>query len=572
MGAKRNQTSEASRQSAENAADRVFLQTEQHLRNIIEHAPTGLVTMSINGDLLQVNPAYCEITGYFKEELEGMNYRALSLDDDLAVDNYKVQQLLEGKISSCRLEQRYLRKDSKIIWVQVTCSILRDDSTNNPLYFIAQIEDITPRKEAEHTLKNNQTYLRNIVEHAPVGIVTISLDGQLLATNPAYCRITGYNKGELEQMNYKQLTYDEDFSIDALKVQELLVGTTDSYQLEQRYVRKDETIIWVLAIRSLVRDSDPEGPLYFIAHVVDITERKKAELLLRESEALFRSIMNNAPIGMAIQSLDGQFLQVNHALCEITGYQKEALEKLSLHDIVYPDDLANESNQIQRLIEGKDRYYQIEKRIRRNGVFAWVEITRSILRNTHTGAPLYFIVQVEDINEQILNREKIRYLAYHDILTGLPNRQLLYEQLIKTLALAKRYERIFAILFIDLDKFKNINDTFGHDVGDNLLKEVTSRLNKSFRASDLLARTGGDEFILVLTEIKAPQDAAIVAEKTLKIIRQPITICDQSMQIAASIGIVTYPEHGHDITELMKKADSAMYTAKYAGGNQYHFY
>ncbi|WP_392538672.1 PAS domain S-box protein [Legionella sp. 227] len=572
MCAKRNENSEDSRRSAENAPEHVFLQTEQHLRNIIENAPTGIVTMSINGELLQVNPAYCEITGYFKEELEGMNYRVLSLDDDLAVDNYNVQQLLEGKINSYKLEKLYLRKDSKIIWVQVTRSLLRDDSTDNPLYFIAQVEDITLRKEAENTLKTNEAYLRNIVKYAPVGIVTTSLDGQLLDINPAYCRITGYDKEELERMNYKQLTYVEDFSIDALKVQELLAGKIASYQLEKRYVRRDQTIIWVLAIRSLVRDSDTDDPLYFIAQVVDITERKKAEHMLRESEALFRSIIDNAPIGMAIQSLDGQFLQVNRALCELTGYKKEALEKLSLDDIVYPDDLVNESNPIQRLIEGKDRYYQIEKRIRNNGSFAWVEITRSILRNTHTGAPLYFIVQVEDINEQILNREKIRYLAYHDILTGLPNRQLLYEQLIKTLALAKRYERIFAILFIDLDKFKNINDTFGHDVGDNLLKEVTSRLNKSFRASDLLARTGGDEFILVLTEIKAPQDAGIVAEKTLKIIRKPIIICNQSMQIGASIGIVTYPKHGHDITELMKKADSAMYTAKYAGGNQYHFY
>ncbi|KTC81176.1 sensor domain-containing protein [Legionella cherrii] len=572
MCAKRNETSEGSLQSAENAPDRVYLQTEQHLRNIIENAPTGIVTMSINGDLLQVNPGYCEITGYFKEELEGMNYRALSLDDDLAVDNYNVQQLIEGKINSYRLEKRYLRKDGKIIWVQVTRSLIRDDSTDNPLYFIAQIEDITLRKEAENTRKNNEAYLRNIVDHAPSGIVTISLDGQLLDINPAFCRITGYDKDELERMNYKKLTYAEDFSIAALKVQELLDGKIDSYQLEKRYVRKDETIIWVLATRSLVRDIDTEDPLYFIVQVVDITERKEAELMLRESEARFRSIMDNAPIGMAIQSLDGQFLQVNRALCEITGYKKEALEQLSLHDIVYPDDLANESNQIQRVIEGKDRYYQIEKRIRKNGTFAWVAITRSILRNTHTGAPLYFIVQVEDINEQILNREKIRYLAYHDILTGLPNRQLLYEELIKTLALAKRHERIFAIMFIDLDKFKNVNDTFGHDVGDNLLKEVTSRLNKSFRASDLLARTGGDEFIVVLTEIKAPQDAAIVADKTLKIIRKPIIICEQSMQIGASIGIVTYPEHGHDITELMKKADSAMYTAKYAGGNQYHFY
>lgn len=127
-------------------------------------------------------------------------------------------------------------------------------------------------------------------------------------------------------------------------------------------------------------------------------------------------------------------------------------------------------------------------------------------------------------------------------------------------------------MFLDLDKFKQINDTLGHDAGDELLKEITFRLNKITRSNEIIARTGGDEFIIVLTDIPSPQDAAIVTDKILKIINQPLTIRKQPLQIAASIGIVTYPANGEDITELMKNADIAMYQAKEMGGNQYHFY
>lgn len=215
----------------------------------------------------------------------------------------------------------------------------------------------------------------------------------------------------------------------------------------------------------------------------------------------------------------------------------------------------------------------MEKRFfRKDGTVSWVQVTRSLLRDDFSNTPLYFIVHIEDINERIQDREKISYLAFHDKLTGLPNRHYLQELLIKIMATAKRYKQVFAIMFLDLDKFKQINDTLGHDAGDELLKEITFRLNKITRSNEIIARTGGDEFIIVLTDIPSPQDAAIVADRILKIINQPLTIRNQPLQIAASIGIVTYPANGEDITELMKNADMAMYQAKEMGGNQYHFY
>ncbi len=679
-------------------SERALQQREEYLNTIIEQAPIGIVTVSIDGQLIKVNSAYCKITGYSKEELVSMNYKKLTYPEDLAIDAANVQQLLDGANQSYRLDKRYIRKDNKIIWVQVTRSIVRDVATGSPSYFIAQVEEITERKQMEKSIQEGEERFRNIMDNAPVGMATVAINGQFIQVNQALCIITGYSEKELENLTYQDITYREDLPANIVKVQELLEGKITHYRMEKRYVRKDGRIIWVQVTRSLLRDQIIGTPLYFIAQVEDIserksdeeklqrsaqeiadlyenapcgyhsldandyfirmnatelqwlgymreevigkmkftdlltpessmifqenakifnnqgflndievemrrkdgsiftvllnatgnrtsggryvmnrstifniTDRKRTEKALQESEALFRTIMDNAPIGMAMQSLEGKFLKVNRALCEITGYKKEELEKMNFKDITYRDDLATDIANIRKLIEGKERYYHIEKRhVRKDGTISWIELTRSILRDTLTGEPKYFIIQIEDINERIRAKNKIHNLAYHDILTGLFNRQYLLERLQETLASAQRHARSFAIMFVDLDKFKRINDTLGHDVGDALLKEIGIRLSHSSRKDDIVARTGGDEFIIVLTEISLPHDAAIAAEKILMIINQPITINKQQLQITASIGIAIYPQNGRDITELMKSADKAMYKAKDSGGNQYY--
>lgn len=674
-------------------------ESEERLRNVMDNAPVGITTVSLDGQFIQVNQALCAITGYQQEELVSMNYKKLTYAEDLSIDADNVRQLLEGKINFYRLEKRYIRKDGRIIWVQVTRSLLRDVATGTPLYFIAQVEDITERKQIEKTLRENEERFHNIMDNAPVGIAAVSLEGQFIQVNRALGRITGYKPEELQCLTYQEITYPEDLPANIIKVQQLLEGKITSYQMEKRYICKDNKIIWVQVTRSLLRDEITSAPLYFIAQVENITERKLAEEKLRksaeeiadlydnapcgyhsldangvfvrmnttelqwlgymrdevigkmkfsdlltptslrifqenasefnkqgfmydlevemlrkdgstfivllnatgnktygdryvmsrstmfniterkrteralqESEERFRNIMDNAPIGMAMQSLEGKFLQVNRALCEILGYTKEELEKLTFQKMTYPEDLVIERDKMQQLLEGKIRSYQIEKRgIRKNGTITWTQVTRSILRDTITGEPSYLIVQVEDINSRKRDQEKIHQLAYHDVLTGLPNRQFLLERLEQAIAQAKRHQRLLAIMFVDLDKFKQINDTLGHHIGDELLKEIAIRFSSSVRKGDVVARTGGDEFIVVLTEVASPQDVILVADKMIQKVNLPIVIQNHSLQIAASIGMAVYPFNGSDANELMKKADMAMYMAKEAGGNQYHF-
>ncbi|HXE96904.1 MAG TPA: diguanylate cyclase [Dongiaceae bacterium] len=304
-----------------------------------------------------------------------------------------------------------------------------------------------------------------------------------------------------------------------------------------------------------------------------VSERKETEEALRNSEESFRNILENAPIGMSVVSLEGRFMLVNRSLCELVGYEKEELEKLSYQEITHPDDLESNMANVQRLLDGSATFYHMEKRyIRKDRQVVWTQLTSSVIRDA-AGAPLYLVAQIEDITDRRQSREQIHQLAYYDVLTCLPNRRLLKDRLKQSLAQAKRYKRSLALMFLDLDNFKNINDTLGHDMGDELLKVVADRLQACVRSIDTVCRQGGDEFIIVLSEIAHPEDAAVVANKIINAINEPVSLNENDVHITTSIGIAMYPVNGtDDAKELMKKADKAMYETKNKGRNGFTFY
>lgn len=297
-------------------------------------------------------------------------------------------------------------------------------------------------------------------------------------------------------------------------------------------------------------------------------ERNKAEEDLRESEERFRNILENAPTGIAVLSLEGKFMLVNRALAEIVGYDKEELEKLTFQEITYPDDLDADLANVQQLLDGTATSYQMEKRyIRKDRQIVWIQLTGSV-RKDDNGTPLYFIAQIEDISVRKRNEEQIHQLAYYDSLTELPNRTLMKDRLNLALIQSKRFNRSLALMFIDLDNFKQVNDTLGHDAGDELLKVMADRLLRCVRGADTVCRFGGDEYVIILEEIAHPHDAEIVAGKMLNAINEPLYIHDNKLQITASIGIAVYSNNeNNDAKTLMKKADIAMYEAKKIGRN-----
>ena len=310
-----------------------------------------------------------------------------------------------------------------------------------------------------------------------------------------------------------------------------------------------------------------------LAEAENAKARRESERLLQESEERFRKTLEHAPVGIGVASVDGRFVVVNRSLCELLGYSREELLQMTLFDITHPDDKKITRENVKKLLDGDINSYQLEKLyLCKDGQPVWVQVTASLLRDG-TGAPLNFIGQVEDITERKRSQDEIRQLAYYDVLTGLPNRRLLLDRLNQAMAQVQRYQRSLAVMFLDLDRFKEINDTLGHDVGDELLNTVAERLSTCVRGGDTVSRLGGDEFVIILSEIALPQDVAQVAEKILELLCESVIIRGRKLTITTSIGIAIYTvDSADDAMGLIKKADIAMYQAKEAGRNRFQFF
>lgn len=301
------------------------------------------------------------------------------------------------------------------------------------------------------------------------------------------------------------------------------------------------------------------------------TKKNAFEKKLLESETRFRLAFDYSPIGMTLVSLEGRWLKVNKALCDIVGYSESEMLQMDFQTITYPDDLEADLKYVKQLYDGEITFYQMEKRyIRKDKKITWILLIGSVIRN-EKGIPLYYIGQIQDINDKKKTEEELSFKAYYDTLTGLVNRNQLEHSLDLTISSALRHQQKFAVFFIDLDHFKYINDSLGHDAGDELLKIVGDRLRNNIRKTDIAARLGGDEFIFVLNGTDNPEVAAIYAEKILNIMLTPITIKEHELFVTASIGISFYPTDGHDYQSLIKSADLALYKAKENGRNNYQF-
>lgn len=293
---------------------------------------------------------------------------------------------------------------------------------------------------------------------------------------------------------------------------------------------------------------------------------------LKNSEETFRSAMQYAAIGMALVSLEGKWLKVNQSLCQIVGYPEEELLKLTFQDITHPEDLELDLRYVKKLVSGKIKTYQMQKRyIHKNGDIVWVLLSGSLLRNAE-GTPLYFIAQIQSIDAQKKIEEELKHIAYHDVLTGLANRKQLELSYEVALAFAKRQNTLIAILFLDLDRFKTINDNCGHEIGDLVLIEVAKRLQSGVRATDILVRLGGDEFIVVLTELTDEAQVIDKCKQIVDLISTPMLIKQHHFNISASIGISMYPKDGQNLQKLIKYADETLYRVKAEGRNNFKFF
>ncbi|MDR3491878.1 MAG: diguanylate cyclase [Gammaproteobacteria bacterium] len=300
---------------------------------------------------------------------------------------------------------------------------------------------------------------------------------------------------------------------------------------------------------------------------------EKTNKTLQESEERFHMSFDFAAIGMALVSPAGRWLKVNKSLCQLVGYTEEELLELDFQTITHPDDLKNDLDHVQEILDGKMNTYQMEKRyIRKDGSIIWILLSVSVVKDVISNKPLYFIAQIQNIDAQKKAEHKLKYFAYHDSLTGLPNRKSLENLFESALKTAQQDNTKLAVYFVDLDNFKEVNDSFGHPVGDNVLSVIAKRLQHAMGDTHMIARLGGDEIIVVATGIMGMEQVTDTALNIRDVIAQPIVIDSSKISITSSIGISIYPDDARDLNNLIKYSDRALYFVKEKGRNFYKLY
>jgi diguanylate cyclase (GGDEF)-like protein/PAS domain S-box-containing protein len=430
-------------------------------------------------------------------------------------------------------------------------------------------------------LRDKEDRYRASFDQAAVGILHTSLEGRILKCNECFARIVGYSPEELVGSNFQEITPPEDRDSGKSAANHLLSGEASSASFEKRYLRRDGSLTWVTLTISIQHD-DEGRPLFFLTLVQDINARKQAEELLgaaqealRLSEERYRTAFQMSLDSINLNRLsDGIYVDCNKAFLETTGYAREEVIGHSSIELNIWENPADRSKLVEILHrQGVCRNFEARLRKKKGEMF-WVLMSASVIELE--GIPCVLSIS-RDISDVKTAQDEIRHLAFYDPLTELPNRRLLLERLRQTVTASKRCGRQRALLFIDLDNFKSLNDTLGHAVGDLLLKEVGERLTGCVRAVDTAARVGGDEFVVILEDLgrtseEAAARAGSVAEKILASITQPYVLAGRECRSTASMGITVFGDGNESSSAILQQADIAMYQAKAAGREAIRFF
>jgi diguanylate cyclase (GGDEF)-like protein/PAS domain S-box-containing protein len=386
--------------------------------------------------------------------------------------------------------------------------------------------------------------------------------------------LTGYREEELlfnRGISYEEITHPDDRNYVRSTIAHA-VREGRRFDLEYRVVRADGAVRWVWERGAGISRGADSG-MMLEGFIQDVTERKQADEALREAERRYRNIFENAIEGIFQSTPDNGYLAVNPALARMYGYASPEEMISMLHDIehqLYVDP--QRRAEFRQLLERDGVVTNFESRVyRSNGEIIWISENARAVHNAE-GKLLFFEGTVEAITERKAYEAEIRFQATHDALTGLPNRTLLHDRMQQTILHTARYGTLAAVAFLDLDQFKFINDSLGHQVGDELLKITAERLKNCLRSSDTVARQGGDEFVLLLTNQESIESITLTLQRVLQEVAQPWHANDLEFQVTCSIGVSLCPDDGCDADTLLKNADSAMYKAKELGRNNFQYF
>jgi diguanylate cyclase (GGDEF)-like protein/PAS domain S-box-containing protein len=539
-----------------------LLRSDAVLRTLAGALHEGLVLLDPSGRVESCNPAAVDVIGRPGEELLGRRFAdAVAAEHEdgspMAEPDRPSTRALRGEIVTDAIV-RLPRPGGAHTWLRVNARPIFESGTTVVSGALLSFVDVTDLRASLHQIRDAEARFRKMVAKASDMVVVTDERGVLTYVSPAVGRMLGYSEDDKLGTSMFELVHPDDAALAIERFVAISSAGAEPQPLEIRVL--DSGSRWraleVLA-SNLLEDADVRG---IVINARDVSERHRVEAALEEARQRFRAAFERAPLGVAFVGLDGAILQVNRAYCDIVGYDECELVGVDARAFVHDDSDGD------AVPDDRDPSYVKGREIRvrrRDGGTLWVLASWSLIHDEH-GEPSYAILVIADITERKQLEARLAHDARHDSLTGLMNRSCFRERLDQALARARRDPRTVAVLFFDLDRFKIVNDTLGHEAGDDLLREVAHRLRCSVREADTVARLGGDEFVVLCEDVESIEQLTAAAERIRSLVEAPVALGGRLVYVGASVGIAV-AELDQPGGDLMRNADVAVYRAKAQG-------
>lgn len=550
-------------------AEEALAESEERYRQLFDNANDVIYLQDLKGNYLSINQAATKIFGYSRDEAIGLNMKDIMVPEHLEMARKALESKIAGEVDQTVYAIDCIKKDGSRITLEVNTSVIRKDG--QPIAIQGVARDITERKRVEDAIRKSEERFRDLIENANDLIYTCDLDGNFTSLNRAGERITGYTRDEALSMNIAQVV-DPEFLDLTSNVRARRLAASGAKPFEVEIIAKNgERVILELSTRVII--SSDGLPLGVQGIGRDITERRRAETSLRETLSLFSTTFESTADGIVVMSLDRQIVTCNRKFIEMWDVPEDVLKNKDGAMLValVAQKLRDPNGFIARLsdlYETPDATVSEIIELSDGRIFERYS-TPQYLENRAIGR----VASFRDITERNRAEERLRYYALHDPLTGLPNRVQFMNDLRRAVERADGNDFArFAVLFLDLDRFKVINDSLGHSVGDKLLVAVAEKLKSCVRPGDVVARLGGDEFTILLNRSGTAQEVARVAERLQRTISEPLQIDNYEVFTTASIGVVVSGAVKRVAEDFLRDADAAMYRAKESGKARYEIF
>ncbi len=545
--------------------------TQQHqedLKNLIYAMPDVVCLRAPDGTILACNPKFEALLGRSESELIGRClYQIIPPHSAAKIRDHDQMVLKTGQ--SARFEDDVVFvTDGHKASIETIKTLVRDKS-GRLIGLLAVSRDITQRRQTEAQNQAQADFLRLLVDHIPNQIFWKDKELNYLGCNQTFAEQTGLDSPEqVKGLSDYDLPTNRDYA-DSYRAwdQRVLASGKAELAIEEEYRRANGERGTMLTSKLPIRDQQQQV-IGLLGIGVDITERNRVEAEQRLTAAVFE----NSAEAMVITDPKFKIVRINRSFSTITGFSSAETKDQPLTRFNRHSSAQELVRRIGAALRNQGHWHGELTALRKDGSEFPAILTISEVRDSMQRVRQYVLV-FTDITEQKSTEKKLAELAHCDNLTGLPNRRMLKQRLEQSVRSAARNQSQTALIFIDVDYFKNINDSYGHEVGDHVLIELSQRLSTPLRADDTLARIGGDEFVVLLDPIQHPEQPAIVASKLMEALTDPYVLPDgQEHRLSASMGIALYPRDGEDPSTLLRNADTAMYRAKESGRNNYAFY